>query len=303
VKLLRASNESVKLAAEIIRSGGLVVVPTETVYGLAANALDKLAVAKIFSAKGRPAEHPLISHVFGLSQVPSVVGRWPETAQSLAEAFWPGPLSLVLPKAEQMPMVTTGGRATAAVRMPSQEILRNIIEAAGVPIAAPSANPFTGISPTRVEHLDQAIIEAADLVIDGGQCRIGIESTVVDLSEGEPRLLRPGSITAAQLEEILGRKLNWGDRTRAPGSFAKHYSPKATVRLIEQMGDRPGLVYSKPALANQLSMPQNASEYAFALYGALHQMDNLGLSDFWIEKPPSGPEWDAVLDRLLRAAS
>ncbi len=185
MKILPPTEDSVGLASTFLFGGRLVVVPTETVYGLAANALDELAVEAIFKAKGRPLGHPLISHIGTLAQVKLVVSEWPDKAQLLAEAFWPGPLSMVLPKAKSLPAIVTGGLETAAVRMPGHEVFR-ILQKTPVPVAAPSANLFTEVSPTRVGHLSPKILEAAALAIDAGPCEYGIESTVIDLSKKCP---------------------------------------------------------------------------------------------------------------------
>lgn len=303
VRILPPTEDSISLAGSLLLYGSLVVVPTETVYGLAANALDEQAVEDIFKAKGRPLGHPLISHIGTLAQVELVVSKWPDQAQLLADAFWPGPLSIVLPKAKQLPSIVTGGLETAAVRMPGHEVFRRILQHTPAPLAAPSANLFTEVSPTRVEHLSPAILEAAALVIDAGPCQFGIESTVVDLSERTPRLLRPGAISASLLEAVLETTLAEGDRARSPGSHPKHYAPKARIHLVKEIVTKPGLIIGPINGPNQISMPAKAEQYAAQLYDALHELDKLGASEIWIEKPPETPEWYAVWDRLRRASS
>jgi len=303
VNIYPSDDESIKRAALFIRSGDLVIVPTETVYGLAANALMQEAVEKIFIAKGRPAGHPLICHVGVREQLSSVVATWPKQAEALANAFWPGPLTIVLEKSAGLPSVVTGGLETAAVRMPGHALLRRLILESGVPLAAPSANPFMSVSPTRVEHLAESVVQAARMVIDGGPCSFGIESTIVDLTESSPRLLRPGAVSAAEVEQVLQCDLMEGDRSKAPGGHPKHYAPSATLRFVDAAEGRPGLVFGSPTSPGQIEMPRTAKEYASRLYDALHTLDRLGYREIWVEVPPSTKEWDAVRDRLERARS
>ena len=302
--LLQASKESIAQAAELIVAGELVIVPTETVYGLAALALDENAVQKIFAAKGRPTDNPLICHVYDQSHVQMLTEHWPNEAQVLAGAFWPGPLTLVLSKREEVPDVTTGGLDTVAIRMPSHSVFREIIEQVGAPIAAPSANLFMGLSPTTALNIDPELVHSVALVIDGGSSQFGIESTVVDLSGNRPSLLRPGSISKEQLETVLQQELNTGAQERkSPGMYPRHYAPKGKVFIEKDIGDKPGLVLTKQAATNQVAMPATAAEYAAKLYGALSELDRQGHAAIFIESPSKTPEWAAVWDRLSRASA
>jgi L-threonylcarbamoyladenylate synthase len=299
---LQSSDAAYEIAAEALLKGLLVVVPTETVYGLAVNALREDAVQQVFEAKGRPSQHPLITHIASEDQIPSVVREWPDVAVRLTRNFWPGPLTLVLPKAPGLSNLVTGGRPTAAIRMPDSTAFRAVISLAGVPIAAPSANLFTGVSPTRVEHLSRQILERVELVIDGGPCEYGIESTVLDLSEGTPKLLRSGAIEAADIEKVLGQVLESGDRAKAPGSHSKHYSPVGAVRIVEGPHKLPGLVFGPP-IPGQIQMPNSPVSFAHRLYAALHQLDAERHPEIWVEAPPETRDWEAVWDRLRRASS
>ena len=226
--------EVIHRAAEVIRAGGLVAFPTETVYGLGANALDSAAVARIFEAKGRPATNPLIVHVSDAPEVLNVASRWPETAAKLADRFWPGPLTLVVPKGEKVPSVVTAGGPTVAVRCPNHAVARALIREAGVPIAAPSANRSTELSPTRAEHVLKGLNGRINMLLDGGHCSGGIESTVVDVTGTIPRVLRPGLVTVSMLEAVCGRVeigAKDGGVSRSPGQMAKHYSPRTPLVL------------------------------------------------------------------------
>jgi L-threonylcarbamoyladenylate synthase len=303
-------------AADILRSGGLVAFPTETVYGLGANALDPAAVAGIFAAKGRPATNPVIVHVSETTGIGALVSTWPETAAKLAERFWPGPLTLVVPKSEMVPSIVTAGGPTVAVRCPNHAVASALIRAAGVPIAAPSANRSTELSPTRAEHVLKGLNGRIDMVLDGGPCPGGIESTVVDVTGEIPHVLRPGLITASMLEEVCGR-VEIGAKNdgvaRSPGQMVKHYSPRTPLRLIEGIdfvddllealsaGSRVGaMTFSWDGFYKLPSDPQQA---AAILYDTLHQLDQSGFELILVELPPNEPEWAAVRDRLMRAAA
>lgn len=306
--ILKPTHENIVRAAEAIRAGELVGMPTETVYGLAADATNREAVLKIFELKHRPAENPLIVHVAHLAQVGLLASDFPERAQRLAELFWPGPLTLILPKREEVLPEVTGGLATVAVRIPSHPVALRLIDEASVPIAAPSANPFMGLSPTRAAHLDKVMAEGLSLVLDGGACEVGLESTVVDLSSAEPRLLRPGGIPRADIERALGQRLSErssdlsaGERA-SPGQYPKHYAPRTPVRLTDELhlGDA-GITFLDP-WPNQIQLPRDPREYAISLYAALHKLDAAGHQEILIESPPETPEWEAVWDRLRKAA-
>lgn len=306
----------IRRAAEVIRSGGLVAFPTETVYGLGANALDPAAVARIFEAKGRPATNPVITHVSETSDVLNVAANWPETAAKLAARFWPGPLTLVVPKGSRVPPIVTAGGPTVAVRCPNHAVAHAIIREAGVPIAAPSANRSTELSPTRAEHVLKGLNGRIDLLLDGGPCPGGLESTVVDVTGEVPRLLRPGLITVPMLESVCGRvEIGAKDEgvSRSPGQMAKHYSPRTPLRLIDgddlvddlleaqSAGRRVGTFMFSWGKGNRL--PDDPEQAAALLYETLHQLDQSGFDLILVELPPDTPEWAAIRDRLIRAAS
>jgi L-threonylcarbamoyladenylate synthase len=227
--------DAVARAADALRRGRLVVFPTETVYGVGAHALDSAAVAKVFAAKGRPPDNPLIVHVADAVSARALVRTWPEPAQRLADAFWPGPLTLVLPRAASVPDVTTGGLDSVAVRVPDHALAQALLRAAKVPVAAPSANRSGRPSPTRIEDARADLGDAVDVYLDGGPCRIGVESTVIALLDGPPRLLRPGGLARGTIERILGplAEPEAGKRVPSPGARHPHYAPRARVRLVD----------------------------------------------------------------------
>ncbi len=291
-------------AAALIRAGGLVAFPTETVYGLGANAFDAAAVARIFAAKGRPRQSPLIVHVDSIDMARALVIEWPVAADLLARRHWPGPLTLVLPKQPSIPDIVTAGLATVGLRVPSHPLALALIRAAGVPIAAPSANPFTGLSPTTAEHVRQSLGDAVDMLLDGGPATVGIESTVLSLAGGEPVLLRPGVIPLPEIEALIGSvriaEHVGADAHASPGMHPHHYRPRTPLVLLDA-GD------SAPAGRGQWlrlgrEMPAAPAAYAAALYAELHRLDAQGLDWIAVERPPDTPEWAGVLDRLKRAA-
>lgn len=229
-------------AAEILRAGGLVAFPTETVYGLGANALDEKAAKKIYAAKGRPSDNPLIAHISCIDELPALVREIPEAGRLLAEKYWPGPLTMIFPKKDVVPCGTTGGLDTVAVRMPSDPVANRLIRLAGVPVAAPSANTSGRPSPTRAEHVIEDMDGKIEMILDGGEVGIGVESTIVDVSGAVPTLLRPGAITMEMLEETLGHveidpailgPVSAEVRPKAPGMKYRHYAPKADMILVE----------------------------------------------------------------------
>lgn len=330
MEVVPANPEMIDRAAGVIRAGGLVAFPTETVYGLGANALDAAAVARIFGAKGRPATNPVIVHVSDVSEVLNVAADWPETAAKLAARFWPGPLTLVVPKGDVVPPIVTAGGPTVAVRCPNHPVARELIRAAGVPVAAPSANRSTELSPTRAEHVLKSLNGRIDLLLDGGPCPGGIESTVVDATGDVPHVLRPGLISAAMIAEVCGA-VEIGAKgegvSRSPGQMAKHYSPRTPVVLCEAgVFDLDNELYwgmltvprdswigvlefgsgfwsgNRPETICRV-MPTNSEEYATRLYETLHELDQLDVARIVIEMPPDTPEWAAVRDRLTRAAA
>jgi L-threonylcarbamoyladenylate synthase len=329
-------------AAKLLRAGRLVVFPTETVYGLGANALDLEAVARIYAVKRRPATSPLIVHVASIDMAQSLVEAWPDTADRLTKKFWPGPLTLVLPVASAalsiasvgtgaspvqaerssaalfarvIPPIVTAGLHTVGLRMPAHPIALALLQAAAIPLAAPSANRFTELSPTTADHVRHSLGAEVDLILDGGPCQIGIESTVLSLSGPIPTLLRPGAISRADIESIIGpiataQEVPAGAHP-APGMHPRHYSPR-TVLYLTQKGEVPdqgqGIylqLQQAPTRANVIimQMPQSAAAYAAALYEVLHQADAKNYSWITIDLPPNTSEWEAVHDRLKRAAT
>ncbi|MGD0132195.1 MAG: L-threonylcarbamoyladenylate synthase [Bryobacteraceae bacterium] len=287
-------------AAELIRNGELVAFPTETVYGLGANALDPAAIEKIYAAKGRPATSPLIVHVSSIEMARGLVREWPERAEKLAAKFWPGPLTLVLPKLPHVPDRLTAGLDTVGVRMPAHSIALALIQEAGVPIAAPSANPFTELSPTTAQHVRDGLGGRVAMLLDGGSTTVGIESTVLSLAGSRAVLLRPGMVTKAEIEMVIGPvellgMSNEGSHA-SPGLHARHYSPKTPLVLVAP-GQLP--VAGRGIL---LRLPDNPREYAAVLYERLHAADAQGWDWIAIEQPPRTDEWSAIRDRLERAS-
>ena len=327
--------EIIARAATILRNGGIVAFPTETVYGLGANALDAAAVAKIFEAKGRPAWNPVIAHVANETQARTLTPVWPECAAKLAAAFWPGPLTMVLPKRDDVPDIVTAGLPAVGIRMPSHPVALALITALGAPIAAPSANRFTELSPTTAQHVIASLGNRVELVLDGGPSDVGIESTVVDLTGATPTLLRPGTIARSALEAALGEPVampstssDADDTARlSPGRVERHYSPRADVWLfdaadLDSVSDAllsrihsstatvpmrvAALVIdwslALPSEVRRMPMPGDSQAYARALYATLHDLDALGYALVAIERPPNNAAWAGVLDRLTRAS-
>ena len=297
-------------AATLLREGRLVAFPTETVYGLGANALDPEAVRRIFEAKGRPPTSPLIVHVDSIEMARRVTTAWPEAAERLARRWWPGPLTLVLPKQASIPEIVTAGLDTVGVRIPDHPVALALIRQAGIPIAAPSANRFTELSPTPAEHVRRMLGDRVDLVLDGGPTEVGIESTVLSLAVDPPRLLRPGMVSREEIEALIGAiEVGATDPRQSPGLHSRHYSPSTRLLLVED-GALPGsgrgayLYRERQARsARSVAMPAGAASYAAALYAVLHELDSEGWDWIAVERPPATPEWAAVNDRLRRAAS
>ena len=328
-------------AARLIRAGALVAFPTETVYGLGANALDERAVRRIFAAKGRPSYNPLIAHVADVAGAQALVTRWPDAADRLARAFWPGPVTLVLPKRAVVPDVVTAGLPAVGVRMPAHPVALALLAAAEVPIAAPSANRFTELSPTQARHVEKALGERVELILDGGATTVGIESTVVDLTGARPVLLRPGTVAPDALAAVLGEvpapaaePVDAEAPRLSPGMVERHYAPRAAVwpfapgeqaaiarRLAALVGaagegagtppappaPRVGALLLSPWRAHPLPdiplpMPGEPEGYARRLYAALHHLDDEGCDVALVEWPPDEPAWAGVRDRLARAA-
>ncbi len=312
----------IERGAAVLRSGGLVAFPTETVYGLGANALDSRAVARIFEAKGRPATNPIIVHVAGAEAARSVVADWPEIAARLAEAFWPGPLTLVLPRQPEVPDIVTAGGPTVAVRVPAHPVALALVRAAGVPVAAPSANPSSRLSPTRAEHVLRGLSGRIEMLLDGGATPGGIESTVLDLTCSPPRLLRPGLLAAADIESVIGEvagapAASGAGPLRSPGLLTRHYAPRARLLIVEgdaspsaaQLageGKRVAVLALRTACEGDwtvVQMPASPVEYGAALYATLHDLDEARYDAVVVEAPPDAPEWVAILDRLRRGAA
>ena len=309
-------------AAELLRDGRLVAFPTETVYGLGANALDASAVARIYEAKGRPKYNPIIVHLAEMSQVPTVAAGWNDTADRLARAFWPGPLTLVLPKTDAVPESVTAGLPTVAVRVPEHPVARALLTAAGIPVAAPSANRSAQLSPTTGGHVLRSLGDAVDLILDAGRTPVGIESTVVDVTTPVPTLLRPGSISVEELTRVVGRMERRSDivgesARPAPGMLEKHYAPRAKLVLVASpdVGVRVeheranglhvgALVVhaSVEPTPEIITMPADPASYAAALYASLHTLDDAGCDVIVVENLPETSAWLAVRDRLARAA-
>lgn len=278
-------------------------MPTETVYGIAANAFDPDAIARTFALKGRPSDNPLIVHLARADGWARVATEFNEQAQRLATAFWPGPLTIVLPKLADVPLIATAGLDTVAVRVPAHPVARALIEAAGVPLTAPSANRFTMLSPTRAEDIDPVIAAGLACVLDGGAAEVGIESTVIDVTGSEPRLLRPGRVTRRQIEAVLGVPvLLGGDGSkRSPGMHPRHYAPRTPIRLVETLAlDQPGITFGTPGL-NQVGAPSDPEAYARQLYAVLADLDRRGFREIAVEIVPEGDAWEAIRDRLSRA--
>jgi L-threonylcarbamoyladenylate synthase len=334
VPLNAHDSDAVERAAQRLAAGELVAFPTETVYGLGARADDDAATAKIFAAKGRPTDHPLIVHVADAAHAQAFAAEWSPLAERLAAAFWPGPLTLIVPRRDGVARAAAGGAPTIGLRCPSHPVARALLQACaqrGVPgLAAPSANRFGRISPTSAAHVRAEFGEALT-VLDGGACEVGIESAIVDVSRGVPVLLRPGVLAPAALESAAGQPLAApdADAPRASGTLAAHYAPHAKVRLMPSASladalavwaearaaasvSKPGptlAVYSRtvrsPRVAGLVArrMPEGARAAAHELFAVLRELDAMGVALIWVEQPPPGPEWDGVRDRLQRAAA
>lgn len=295
----------IQKAALIIRSGGLVVFPTETVYGLGANALDKVAVRKIYALKGRPATSPLIVHVASTERARELASEWPEEAEQLARQYWPGPLTLVVPKKSFIPDEVSAGLPTVGLRVPRHPMALTLLDAAGVPIAAPSANRYTQLSPTTAAHVREAFGDETPFLLDGGPCEVGLESTVIAVTKDSLEVLRPGM---AFVEAAIESTETGEEAHRSPGLHKKHYSPRTRILLVsrghlpdEGRGAYLWLEHEAQA-ARALRMPSRAEDYAAQLYGHLHELDREGWDWIAVELPPNTRAWSAIRDRLTRAA-
>ncbi len=318
--------EEISHAISRLKAGRLVAFPTETVYGLGADALNQDAVAAVFAAKGRPPLNPLIVHVSGPEMARSAVREWTTQAAALAAAFWPGPLSIILHKSPRIPPNVTAGGDTVAVRCPDHPLTLALIEAFGAPLVGPSANPSGRISPTTAAHVRESFDDDLVYVLDGGPCRGGIESTVVDLTGPTPRVLRPGLVTPDQIRSVLGREVESSEPSggsptrgteplRSPGMLQQHYAPVSPTRLVEPgqlLAQPPGavlLTFQAIDRPRVITMPAEPLAYAARLYSALRQADALHPPLIAVEAPPvpaAGPDrelWLAILDRLRRATA
>src|SRR6266850_1720125 len=318
---------AVHRAAELLRAGDVVALPTETVYGLAANALDEEAVSRIFEIKGRPAHNPIIVHIASLEMAQRCVSLWPPIAENFARAFWPGPLTLVLSGSKEIPNLVTAGGPTVGVRWPSHPFIQAVISECGFPLAAPSANLSSQLSPTNAAHVQKSLGNKIPLIIDGGQSQVGIESTVLDLTATPPRLLRPGMIHEQALLAVTGKlTLGFGhseEILKSPGQLRKHYSPRARLVVCSWQNDE-DLKSQISNLKSQISnlhvvahthipsghgfarvsvIPHDIEAFARALYAELHQCDETGADLIIVEAVPETDEWRAIADRLKRAAS
>jgi L-threonylcarbamoyladenylate synthase len=288
-------SSEVQRAAELLRAGRLVAFPTETVYGLGANALDENAVRRIFEAKGRPHSSPLIVHVASIAMARELALDWPDRAELLARRFWPGPLTLILPKRPHVPDLVTAGLPSVGLRIPAHPLAQALLEAAQIPIAAPSANRFTELSPTTAEHVRESLGSRVDMILDGGPCTVGIESTVLSLAADFPRILRPGMISQTQVEQLIG-PVETGAGAESPGQHPRHYSPRTPIILGRRPTEGRGVHLALNA------MPRDPAAYAERLYRLLHDLDREHHDWIAIELPPDTPEWAGVRDRLTRAA-
>ncbi len=309
-------------AVRLLRAGELVAFPTETVYGLGADASNPLAVARVFAAKGRPADHPLIVHLADQACVPDWTSGFPETARQLASAFWPGPLTLVLPRSARVPAAVTGGQDSVALRVPAHPVAQALLRSFGGGIAAPSANRYGRVSPTRAEHVREELGDRVSLVLDGGECAVGLESTIVSCLAGQVALLRPGMIGRDAIEAVVGPLAAGAAAAtpRVPGSARVHYAPAVPVELLDRdqlgrrcaelaaAGARVAVIARSAATGPGNTMawqvaPADAAGYGHDLYATLRTLDRSGASRILIERVPATGPWEAVRDRLQRAAA
>ncbi|MGB8693671.1 MAG: L-threonylcarbamoyladenylate synthase [Steroidobacteraceae bacterium] len=322
VRAVRATQLELETAVQALRAGDVVAFPTETVYGLGANAQHASALQKIFELKGRPTTHPLIVHLDSQRFLHRWAREVPAAAERLAARFWPGPLTLVLPRADKVLDLVTGGQDSVAVRVPAHPMALQLLTAFGGGIAAPSANRYGHVSPTRAEHVREEFGEAVRVVLDGGECGVGLESTIVACLGGTVRLLRPGAITLSQLRREVGEVSSGPaeDAPRAPGSSPAHYAPSTALRLVADglierlaaelsaQGQRVGVLAQRPPLRSYprltwINAGTRPESYAHDLYAHLRTLDRVGASCLLVQQVPGDEPWDAVRDRLTRAAA
>ena len=317
--MVRATQTEIEAAVEALRAGDLVVFPTETVYGLGANASNPVAVRKIFEVKGRPPDHPVIVHL----DDPRYLHRWvsevPPVAQQLADKFWPGPLTLILPKANNVNDIVTGGQDSIGIRVPSHPMAQQLLNAFGGGIAAPSANRYGRLSPTKPEHVRDELGDAVRVILDGGDSPIGLESTIVSCLDNRARLLRPGSIARSQLEQAIGALAVGGIAPRAPGDRAVHYAPSTPLEIVASddlelrageyvaRDEKVAVLAMRPPLHTQRHMTwinagKKPDAYAHNLYAHLRTLDRIGCERIFVQSLPDDERWAAILDRLQRAS-
>jgi L-threonylcarbamoyladenylate synthase len=318
---------AVERAAELLRMGEVVAVPTETVYGLAANALNESAVQRIYEVKGRPRVNPIIVHIASLAMAKACTTEWPESAAALARAFWPGPLTLVLPKSPKVPSIVTAGGATVGIRWPGHPFMQELIRRCDFPLAAPSANLANALSPTSAAHVSEMLGGSIPLIVDAGASNVGIESTVLDLTVSPPRLLRAGMISQSQIAKVTGRvacaKNASGTVLKSPGLMRKHYAPNARLivrawrndaelrKIVEEVGGSGEAIsiiaHERIPHSSEFGrvaiIPHDPEAYARALYAELHECDRIGSKVILVEEVPSGDEWAGIRDRLSRASA
>lgn len=322
MKPVTADQAAINHAADLLRQGRLVALPTETVYGLGADAKNPEAVKRIFAAKGRPADHPLIVHIPDKAALTDWAIEIPEIAWKLAERFWPGPLTIVLKKHPDVPMEVTGGQDTVALRIPNHPVALSVLQAFGGGIAAPSANRFCRISPTQASHVEEELGDKVDMILDGGACQVGLESTIIDLSVELPKLLRPGQISKAEIESVLQQPLllpEENEKIHAPGMMEVHYAPLTKTLLCTQ--DQVKVILQGDDLKHQhkmgilsfgreinlgfidkvIVMPVTVNDYGQLLYSKLRELDHADLDLILVEQPSQTEEWQAVNDRLYKA--
>ncbi len=322
VRIVRATQVEIETAVQALRDGELVAFPTETVYGLGANAQNPAAVRKIFEAKGRPSSHPVIVHL----DSPRYLHRWvrevPDAATRLAEHFWPGPLTMVLPRAPHVHDIVTGGQDTVAIRVPHHPMAQQLLTAFGGGIAAPSANRYGRLSPTRAEHVRDELGDAVKVILDGGECQIGLESTIVAFDGPHVRLLRPGAVTAGQMRQVVS-ELQIGanlESPRVPGDSPSHYAPTTPMTIVpageidshaaslSEGGRRVAVLAQRlPLRAHKyvtwINAGRRPEQYGHDLYANLRTLDKAGCQQILVQDVPEGERWDAIRDRLLRAAT
>jgi len=322
VRVVRATQVEIETAVQALRDGELVAFPTETVYGLGANAQNPAAVRKIFEAKGRPVSHPVIVHL----DSPRFLHRWvrevPETATKLADRFWPGPLTMVMARAPNVHDIVTGGQDTVAIRVPSHPMAQQLLTAFGGGIAAPSANRYGKLSPTRAEHVREELGDTVKVILDGGECQIGLESTIVSFEGPSVRLLRPGAVTAAQIRQVVGELLIGADlqSPRVPGGTPSHYAPTTPMAIVpsgevdahaaalSEGGRRVAVLAQRLPLKSHkyvtwINAGRRPEQYGHDLYANLRTLDKAGCQQILVQDVPDGEAWDAIRDRVRRAAS